>query len=89
MDKLLPIILQLVGGAGGGNGIGALLKKLDLGPIFNTIEDKIGGFGGSQLLSLIPALQEQSPLSVLYFYVNTPPLIGEIKPNARNFAAIR
>ena len=57
MDKILPIILQLVGGAGGGNGIGALLKKLDLGPIFNTIVGMIGGFGGTQLLNLIPALQ--------------------------------
>ena len=33
MDNLLPLILQLVGGAAGGNLIAKLLKKLDLGPI--------------------------------------------------------
>ena len=49
MDNLLPLILQLVGGAAGGNLIAKLLKNLDLGPIGNTIIGLIGGFGGGQL----------------------------------------
>mgnify|MGYP000902876173 FL=1 len=57
METILPVILQLVGGAGGGNGIGALLKKISLGPVFNTIVGLIGGVGLGQLLKLlVPAL---------------------------------
>lgn len=55
MDNLLPLILQLVGGAAGGNLIAKLLKKLDLGPIGNTIVGLIGGFGGGQLAGLFGA----------------------------------
>jgi hypothetical protein len=57
METFLPVILQLVGGAGGGNGIGALLKKISLGPVFNTIVGLIGGVGAGQLIKLLaPAL---------------------------------
>ena len=56
METILPIILQLVGGAGGGNGIGALLKKFSLGPLFNAI---VGGLGGVGLGQLITALFPQ------------------------------
>lgn len=55
MDNLLPLILQLAGGAAGGNLIAKLLKKLDLGPIGNTIIGLIGGFGGGQLAGLLSA----------------------------------
>ncbi|HPR35537.1 MAG TPA: hypothetical protein PKY64_07670 [Anaerolineaceae bacterium] len=55
MDNLLPLILQLAGGAAGGNLIAKLLKKLDLGPIGNTIIGLIGGFGGGQLAGLLGA----------------------------------
>ena len=55
MESLLPIILQLVGGAAGGNIIPQLLKKLDLGPLGNTIVGLIGGFGGGQLAGLLGA----------------------------------
>ena len=37
MENLLPLILQLAGGAAGGNLIANLLKKLDLGPLGNTV----------------------------------------------------
>ena len=55
MDNLLPLILQLAGGAAGGNLIAKLLKNLDLGPIGNTIIGLIGGFGGGQLAGLLGA----------------------------------
>ena len=55
MDNLLPLILQLVGGAAGGNLIAKLLKNLDLGPIGNTIIGLIGGLGGGQLAGLLGA----------------------------------
>ena len=55
MENLLPLIIQLVGGAAGGNGIAKLLKKLDLGPLGNTIVGLIGGFGGGQLAGLLGA----------------------------------
>ena len=55
MDNLLPLILQLAGGAAGGNLIAKLLKKMDLGPIGNTIVGLIGGFGGGQLAGLLGA----------------------------------
>ena len=47
--------MQLAGGAAGGNLIAKLLKKLDLGPIGNTIIGLIGGFGGGQLAGLLGA----------------------------------
>jgi len=55
MDNLFPLILQLVGGAAGGNLIAKLLKNLDLGPLGNTIIGLIGGFGGGQLAGLLGA----------------------------------
>jgi hypothetical protein len=54
----LPLIIQLVSGAVGGNIAGGLLKNLDLGPLGNSIAGIVGGGIGGQLLSmLIPALQ--------------------------------
>lgn len=53
MGNILPLILQLVGGAAGGNGIAKLLKNLDLGPLGNTVVGLIGGFGGGQLVNLL------------------------------------
>jgi hypothetical protein len=54
----LPLIIQLVSGAVGGNIAGGLLKNLDLGPLGNSIAGIVGGGVGGQLLTmLIPALQ--------------------------------
>ena len=55
MENLLPLILQLAGGAAGGNLIAYLLKKLDLGPLGNTVVGLIGGFAGGQLPGLLGA----------------------------------
>jgi len=55
MEAILPLILQLAGGAGGGNLIAKLLKNLDLGPLGNTVIGLIGGLGGGQLAGLLGA----------------------------------
>ncbi|MBK8092511.1 MAG: hypothetical protein IPK32_11170 [Verrucomicrobiaceae bacterium] len=47
------LIIQLIIGAIGGNGIGAVLKNLSLGPIGNTVAGLLGGAGGVQLLGMI------------------------------------
>jgi len=57
MDTLTNLVIQIIGGAAGGNGIGAAVKDVNLGTIGNTIAGAIGGVGGGQLLQmLMPAL---------------------------------
>jgi len=50
---MVHIIIHLVSGALGGNGAGALLKKLSLGTIGNSITGILGGGLGGQLLGLL------------------------------------
>ncbi len=50
---MLPIIIQLLSGAVGGNLAGSLLKKLSLGTLGNSIAGILGGGLGGQLLSLV------------------------------------
>ncbi len=47
------IIISLLSGAAGGNAAGGLLKKLSMGPVWNSITGMIGGVGGGQLLNLL------------------------------------
>ena len=56
MEAILPIIIQLISGAAGGNVVGALLKNANLTAILRTVLGVIGGVGGGQLAALIPAL---------------------------------
>jgi hypothetical protein len=58
MEQLIPLIVQLLGGAAGGNVVGALLKNANLSAILRTVLGVVGGVGGGQLAALIPALQE-------------------------------
>lgn len=51
MESLLPLIIQLVSGAVGGNAAGAAMKKLSLGPVGNTVVGLIGGYLGPTLAS--------------------------------------
>ena len=54
-EILVNLIIQAIGGAIGGNAIGATLKNLNLGPLGNTIAGALGGAGGGSILSaLIP-----------------------------------
>lgn len=55
MEALLPLIIQLISGAAGGNVAGSLMKNLSLGPLGNSIAGIVGGGIGGQLLSFIGA----------------------------------
>lgn len=57
MEKLLPIIVQLIGGAIGGNAAGAL-KNLRLDKVVATIAGIVGGIGGGQLADLTGLLEK-------------------------------
>ncbi len=56
MEAILPLIVQLVAGGAGGNVVGQIIKKLDLGPIGNTVAGAVGGYGGTWLAGMIPGL---------------------------------
>lgn len=57
----INLIIQIVAGALGGNGVGAALKDFNLGTLGNTIAGAIGGgLGGQALEALIPALSSGS-----------------------------
>lgn len=56
MEAIVSILVQLVGGGIGGNGIAAVLKQVNLGPVGNTIAGAIGGWGGTWLAGMIPGL---------------------------------
>jgi hypothetical protein len=53
MGNIVPLIIQLVSGALGGNAAGALLKKLSLGTVLNSIVGILGGGLGGQLLKVL------------------------------------
>ncbi len=50
---IVSLIIQLISGAAGGNAAGALLKKLSLGPVGNSIVGILGGGLGGQLLGML------------------------------------
>ena len=50
METLLPLIIQLVSGALGGNVAGSLLKNFSLGTLGNSIAGIVGGGLGGTLL---------------------------------------
>lgn len=50
---ILPLIIQLLTGAAGGNLVGKLAKKIDLGVLGNSIAGIIGGGLGGQLLGML------------------------------------
>lgn len=53
MEEYLPLIIQLVTGAVGGNVAGKLLPKLNLGTIGNSISGILGGGLGGTLLGML------------------------------------
>ena len=53
MEDLLPLIIQLVSGAIGGNLAGSLIKKISLGTLGNSIAGILGGGLGGQLLGMM------------------------------------
>lgn len=53
MEEFLPLIIQLVTGAVGGNVAGKLMSNLSLGTVGNTIAGLLGGGIGGQVLGLL------------------------------------
>lgn len=53
MEEYLPLIIQLVSGAIGGNVAGTLMKKFSLGTLGNSILGIIGGGLGGQLMGML------------------------------------
>jgi uncharacterized membrane protein YeaQ/YmgE (transglycosylase-associated protein family) len=53
MGELLPVIIQLISGAVGGNIAGSLMKKQSLGTLWNSIAGIVGGGLGGQLLGML------------------------------------
>lgn len=53
MESLLPLIIQLISGAAGGNFAGSLMKNLSLGTIGNSLAGILGGGIGGQLLGML------------------------------------
>lgn len=53
MDSLIPIIIELVSGAAGGNAAGAAMKENSLGLIGNSLVGILGGGIGGRLLSVL------------------------------------
>ena len=50
-QTMQDLIIQLITGALGGNAVGALIKKLNMGVVLNTVMGLIGGAGGAELLA--------------------------------------
>jgi hypothetical protein len=57
MEALIPILIQLVGGAAGGNVVAALLKNVHLSKVVATIAGLVGGVAGGQIAELLPMLE--------------------------------
>ena len=53
MEEYLPLIIQLVSGAVGGNIAGALLKNSSLGTLWNSIVGILGGGLGGQWMGML------------------------------------
>ena len=53
MENLLPLIVQLVSGAVGGNLAGSLMKKFSMGTLWNSVLGILGGGLGGQLLGML------------------------------------
>ncbi|WP_298556583.1 hypothetical protein [uncultured Algibacter sp.] len=53
MEEYLPLIIQLVSGAVGGNIAGSLLKNSSLGTLWNSVAGILGGGLGGSILGML------------------------------------
>ena len=53
MENLLPLVIQLISGAVGGNVAGSLMKNQSLGTLWNSIVGIVGGGIGGQILGML------------------------------------
>ena len=64
MGNLIPLIIQLVSGAVGGNIAGSLMKKSSLGTLMNSIAGIVGGGIGGQLLGLLGMATQSGSMDI-------------------------
>ena len=60
MSGLLPLIIQLLSGAAGGNLAGSLMKNLSLGTLWNSVAGIAGGGLGGTILGMLGMGVDQS-----------------------------
>ncbi|WP_296312977.1 hypothetical protein [Winogradskyella sp. UBA3174] len=53
MEEYLPLIIQLISGAGGGIVAGKLMKGSSLGTLWNSVAGIVGGGLGGQVLGML------------------------------------
>ena len=53
MEEYLPLIIQLISGAVGGNLAGKLMKNFSMGTLWNSIIGIVGGGLGGQILGML------------------------------------
>lgn len=53
MEALLPVVIQLIAGAIGGNAASAALKQHAMNVVARTIAGAIGGVAGGMLLGIV------------------------------------
>ncbi len=53
MEEYLPLIIQLISGAVGGNVAGKLMKGSSLGTLWNSVAGILGGGIGGQVLGML------------------------------------
>ena len=63
--NLTSLVIQLIGGAAGAQGITAIFPQLSSGTTLDTIIGIIGGFAGGQLVGLIPGLEGTDIVGVI------------------------
>ncbi|HTN64106.1 MAG TPA: hypothetical protein VL147_21550 [Devosia sp.] len=56
MEMIIPLLVQLIGGGAGGNVVAQVVKKLNLGPVGNSVAGAIGGLAATWIATKVPGL---------------------------------
>ena len=64
MESLLPLIIQLLSGAVGGNAAGKMMKDLSLGTVGDSLVGILGGGLGGQLLGMLGVAMSSGSLDL-------------------------
>jgi len=56
MEMIVPLLVQLIAGGAGGNVIAQVVKKLNLGPVGNSVAGAIGGLAATWIATKVPGL---------------------------------
>jgi len=75
MEEYLPLLIQLVSGALGGNVAGKLLKNMSLGTLGNSIVGILGGGLGGQLLGMLGMDVDAGGMDMQGFWVALPGVV--------------